>query len=90
MKAFHAGLKLRTAVTLLLLMFVQGITWAQDGSSASSSSRTVTTTTTQTTWFSHPWVWVVGGIVAILLLIALLRGGGRTERVTVTKTTNAD
>jgi hypothetical protein len=25
-------------------------------------------------WYSHPWVWVVGGAVFILLLVALLRG----------------
>jgi len=27
--------------------------------------------------FSKPWVWVVGGAVFILLLVALLRGGGK-------------
>lgn len=27
-------------------------------------------------FFSSPWVWVVGGAVFILLLVALLRGGG--------------
>ncbi len=26
--------------------------------------------------FAKPWVWVVGGAVFILLLVALLRGGG--------------
>ncbi len=26
-------------------------------------------------FFSTPWVWVVGGAVFILLLVALLRGG---------------
>lgn len=28
-------------------------------------------------WYSQPWVWVVGGAVFILLLVALLRGGSR-------------
>lgn len=28
-------------------------------------------------FFSNTWVWVVGGAVFILLLVALLRGGGR-------------
>ena len=48
-------------------------------------------------FFASPWVWVVGGAVCILLLVALLRGGGsnkstasRTDRVTVTKTTDRD
>ena len=26
-------------------------------------------------WYQQPWVWVVGGAVFILLLVALLRGG---------------
>ena len=28
-------------------------------------------------WYASPWVWVVGGAVFILLLVALTRGGGR-------------
>lgn len=27
-------------------------------------------------FFSSPWVWVIGGAIFILLLVALLRGGG--------------
>ncbi len=31
-------------------------------------------------WYQQPWVWIVGGAVFILLLVAILRGGGkRTE-----------
>ena len=30
-------------------------------------------------WYTQPWVWIVGGAVFILLLVALLRRGG-TER----------
>ena len=26
------------------------------------------------TWYTQPWVWVVGGAIFILLLVALLRG----------------
>ncbi len=28
-------------------------------------------------WYASPWIWVVGGAVFILLLVALTRGGGR-------------
>ena len=31
------------------------------------------------TWYSQPWVWIIGGAVFILLLVALLRGGSRKE-----------
>ncbi len=26
-------------------------------------------------WYAQPWVWIVGGAVFVLLLVALLRGG---------------
>lgn len=31
------------------------------------------------TWYASPWVWVVGAAVFILLLVALTRGGRRTD-----------
>jgi hypothetical protein len=27
-------------------------------------------------WYKQPWVWIVGGAIFILLLVALLRGSG--------------
>jgi hypothetical protein len=30
-------------------------------------------------WYQQPWVWIVGGAVFILLLVALLRGSGKKE-----------
>ncbi|HYC28960.1 MAG TPA: hypothetical protein VEB42_09090 [Chitinophagaceae bacterium] len=30
-------------------------------------------------WYSAPWVWVVGAAVFILLLVALTRGGRRSD-----------
>lgn len=34
----------------------------------------VTKTTSTTTWYTSPWVWVIGAAIFILLLVALLRG----------------
>ncbi len=31
------------------------------------------------TWYMQPWAWVVGGAVFLLLLVALLRSGGRSK-----------
>ena len=62
---------------------------AQDSAMASTSTST-TSTTTERTWFAEPWVWVVGGIILLVLIIALTRGGGKTDRVTVTKTRTVD
>ena len=30
-------------------------------------------------WYQQPWVWIVGGAVFIIILVALLRGGGKKE-----------
>ncbi|MEO5948343.1 MAG: hypothetical protein ABIP79_16110 [Chitinophagaceae bacterium] len=30
-------------------------------------------------WYQQPWVWIVGGAVFILLLVAMLRGSGKKE-----------
>ncbi len=30
-------------------------------------------------WYQQPWMWIIGGAVFILLLVALLRGGSRKE-----------
>ena len=30
-------------------------------------------------WYSQPWVWIVGGALFILLLVALLRGNNAKD-----------
>ncbi|WP_121353686.1 hypothetical protein [Flavisolibacter nicotianae] len=35
---------------------------------------------------SFPWLWVIGGLVFVVLLVALLSGGGSTNRVVEKKT----
>lgn len=30
-------------------------------------------------WYQQPWAWVVGGAVFILLLVAILKSGGKKE-----------
>jgi hypothetical protein len=39
----------------------------------------VTKTSSSTTWYTNPIVWIVGAAVFILLIIALVRGGGRKD-----------
>jgi cell division protein FtsW (lipid II flippase) len=92
MKRLTLKLSFSTLLTLFIMCFVQ-VVYGQD----SSSTTTRTTTTTQEhTWYTQPWVWVVGGAVLILLLVALLRGNsssaaaGRTDKVTYTKTSETD
>ena len=99
---------LRSVFFLGLITFVNLITQAQDSTPADNQqSTTTTTTTTKTTdinittdagdsWYTQPWVWIVGAAVFILLLVALLNGSrGRdsvstTDRVTIKKTVEKD
>jgi hypothetical protein len=67
--------------------------FAQDSAASGSSSQT-TTTTVEHASSVQPWVWVVGGVVLLLIIIALVRGKGspssRTDKVTYTKTTSSE
>jgi glutaredoxin-related protein len=60
----------------LVMLFTSIVAFAQEGTNVVTKS-TRTTTKTTTDWYTMPWVWVVGGAVFILLLIAILRGGER-------------
>ena len=63
---------------------MQVVLWAQE-SSQTVTSKTTETTTTQ--WYASPWVWVAGGAVFIIILVALMRGNSSTSetRTTVIK-----
>lgn len=91
--SFNTGF-VKNAFLLFLLSLTSAITWAQDSTSRAVST-TATNTTESTTWYTEPWVWVVGGAILVLLIVALTRGNssnatGRTDKVTVTKTTSSD
>jgi hypothetical protein len=36
-------------------------------------------TESEASWYSAPWVWIVGAAVFILLLVALMRGGRKVD-----------
>ncbi len=87
---------LKQSVLVLLLAMCQFMVWAQDSTSTAVSTTTSSTTTEQT-WYTQPWVWIVGGAALLLLIVALMRGNnnnndgtGRTDRVTVTKSVKTD
>ena len=82
---------LRHFATLIIFTLIQTVLWAQDNGGTESSSSTTTSTTKvriteeQTAdWYTSPWLWIVGAAVFILLLIALLRGGGSDRTATHT------
>ena len=73
-------------------VFILGLTQLavfaqQDQGGGGNTSTTITTETTETTtWYTQPWVWIVGAIVLLILIVALVRGNsGTTEKTTVIK-----
>jgi hypothetical protein len=83
---------LKHAFMLFLATVANVIAWAQHDSTVTAITQTTSTTTE--TWYTEPWVWVVGGAVLILIIVALTRGNkgdsnGRTDKVTITKTTSS-
>ena len=62
---------LRSFFALLTLSFIQSIAWAQE----KKLDVDVDVNKDGGNWYTQPWVWIVGGAVFLLLLVALLRGG---------------
>ena len=58
---------------LFVLSLVQTAVWAQD---AGGTDINVKISKDDGGWYTKPWVWIIGAAVFILLLVALLRGGG--------------
>ncbi|WP_462220141.1 hypothetical protein [Ferruginibacter sp.] len=78
---------------LFILTVANAVAWAQDTTTTAVTTTNTSTKTTEQTWYAEPWVWVVGAAVLILLIIALTRGSstsGRTDKVTVTKTSSTE
>lgn len=69
-----------------LFTAMQTVLFAQDSTSTSRSTSVTTETTTTNEWYTEPWVWVVGGAVLIIILVALLRGNSSKDKE-VTRTT---
>jgi apolipoprotein N-acyltransferase len=61
---------------LVMTMFASVYAIAQE--EAAKLDVNVTRTET-TTWYTNPWVWIVGVAVFILLFAAIVRGGSRTD-----------
>jgi len=94
MKLSKMMIYVRQTILFMLLTMCQVMVWAQDSTSTAVST-TTTSSTTEQTWYTQPWVWIVGGAALLLLIVALVRGNnsdssGRTDKVTVTKTVKTD
>lgn len=58
----------------IVSVFLSALVFAQDGTKSVDVN---ISSDSGGGFFGNTWVWVVGGAVFILLLVALLRGGGR-------------
>jgi hypothetical protein len=64
----------RRILTTIVLSFMSFLAIAQDkGVDIDVSLKK------ESEWYQQPWVWIVGGAVFIIIIVALLRGGGKKE-----------
>jgi len=59
----------------IIFMFLFLQLWAQDGKKVDVDINV----NKGSNWYQQPWVWIVGGALFILLLVALLRGGSKKD-----------
>jgi hypothetical protein len=59
----------------IIFMFLFFQLWAQDGKKVDVDINV----NKGSNWYQQPWVWIVGGALFILLLVALVRGGSRRD-----------
>lgn len=78
MTKFTTALKSIYATVALFFMSVM-TTLAQESSNLDVDVDLGGDAATTGAWYSQTWVWIVGGLVFILLLVALLRGGNSNK-----------
>ncbi len=68
-------------ITLMLVLSIMSfVALAQEGGGGGADLNVNINKDSGGDWYAQPWVWIVGGALFILLLVALLRGG-RSDRV---------
>ncbi len=65
----------KSLLTVLSLCFLQTISFAQD----KKVDVNIGTNSGGSNWYAQPWVWIVGGAVFLLLLVALMRGNSNNR-----------
>lgn len=73
MKMHQITKQIKKMVAVLAICLTSTALWAQDGGADLNVN---INKGDSGGWYTQPWVWIVGGAVFLLLLVALLRGGG--------------
>lgn len=69
---------MKRILLLLLSFFTTGVLLAQEGETKKVNVD-INVGEANDSWYASPWVWVVGAMVFILLLVALTRNGRRAD-----------
>ena len=64
--------KITVVLSIMFLSLIQTIQ-AQETGGGSGGGVNVSITKDNGNWYTQPWVWIIGGAVFLLLLVALLR-----------------
>lgn len=64
---------------MILAFLVSFATFAQEGEGGGADINVDINKDSGGTWYTQPWVWIVGAAVFILLLVALLRGNRTSD-----------
>ena len=71
-KLFKPEWKMNLSI-LILLMFINLNTIAQDSSSEAIPSAAENTNEQNNLWYSETWVWMSGAVISVLVIIVLVR-----------------
>lgn len=66
---------MKSLFALVMLSLLQTTTWAQEKAELDVNINKGN----GGNWYTQPWVWIVGGAVFLLLLVALLRGNSKRD-----------
>lgn len=67
-------------ISFMILAFLVSLaTFAQEGEGGGADINVDINKDSGGTWYTQPWVWIVGAAVFILLLVALLRGNRTSD-----------
>ena len=69
------SLAFKNFLAIVMLCMLQTIAFAQD----KKVDIDITTDKGGDTWYAQPWVWIVGGAVFLLLLVALMRSNSNKD-----------
>ena len=63
-------------LAIIMLCMLQTLSFAQEGGGKVDVN---ITKNDGGNWYAQPWVWIVGGAVFLLLLVALMRGNSNKD-----------